>query len=57
MRATIQNESGQLVGLIDAGPKSFKTGSKGYFGVGKVSLNGHRYQCQLQMVEIKPKKG
>ena len=56
MRATIQDEAGRLIGIIDADPKSFKTGNKGFFGVAKLRLNGTRYQAQLQMVEIKPKE-
>lgn len=38
-------------------PKAFKTGSVGYFGVGKIALNGKKYQAQVQLVEIgsKPK--
>lgn len=55
MRATITNDMGQLIGLLDADPKEFKTGKSGYFGTGKVSNNGKRYQAQIQLVEIQPK--
>lgn len=64
MRATIHDDYGQVVGVLDAEPKQFKTGSKGYFGTGKVSIDGKRYQAQLQLVEVgsknnkgKPKSG
>lgn len=62
MKATITDDTGQLVGVLNADPKNFKTGSRGYFGTGKLSLNGKKYQAQLQMVEVgskpqKPKSG
>ena len=57
MRAMIQDDAGQLVGIIDIDRKDFATGSKGFFGVNKVTLNGKRYQGQVQLVEIKPKQG
>jgi len=56
MKATIQDDAGQLLGVLTADPKAFKSGNKGYFGVGKLNANGKRYQAQLQLVEIKPKK-
>lgn len=55
MRAMVQDDAGQLVGIVDMDRKDFSTGSKGYFGVAKVSVNGKRYQGQVQLVEIKPK--
>lgn len=38
--------------------KKFATGSVGYWAGQKLELNGKRYQCQFQLVEIgsKPKK-
>jgi hypothetical protein len=37
--------------------KDFKTGSKGYYGTGKMVAAGKRYQISIQVVEIgsKPK--
>lgn len=37
--------------------KDFKTGSKGYYGTGKMVAGGKRYQISIQVVEIgsKPK--
>lgn len=45
------------VGVFAVTHRDFKTGSRGYFGVGKVTIGGKKYQCQTQMVEIgsKPK--
>ena len=39
--------------------KVFKTGSKGFFGMGKIQIGEKRYQVQVQLVEIgsKPKAG
>jgi hypothetical protein len=38
--------------------KDFKTGSKGYYGTGKMVAGGKRYQISIQAVEIgsKPKE-
>jgi hypothetical protein len=38
--------------------KDFKTGSKGYYGVGKMVAGGKKYQVNIQVVEIgsKPKE-
>ncbi len=50
-------ENDKVVAMMQAPEKVFKTGSKGYFGMGKIEINGKRYQVQVQMVEIgsKPK--
>jgi len=47
----------KLVGMLMAETKAFKTGSRGFFGMGKISIGEKRYQVQVQMVEIgsKPK--
>lgn len=47
----------QIVGLLTAAEKTFKTGSRGYYGMGKLEVEGKRYQVQVQLVEIgsKPK--
>ena len=46
-----------LVGSLTAPEKLFKTGSRGYFGMGKIQIGEKRYQVQVQVVEIgsKPK--
>ena len=47
----------QKVAELAAPEKVFKTGSRGFFGMGKVVIGEKRYQVQVQMVEIgsKPK--
>jgi hypothetical protein len=54
--AELKTDSGQLVTILTVPPKEFKTGSRGFFGNGKVELDGKRYQVQIQMVEIGSKK-
>ena len=50
-------ENETVVGLMTATEKLFKTGSRGYFGMGKIQIGEKRYQVQVQLVEIgsKPK--
>lgn len=50
-------ENGEVVGMLTAAEKQFKTGSRGYFGMGKIQIGEKRYQVQVQIVEIgsKPK--
>lgn len=50
-------EGDKLVGMLPAEPKNFKTGSRGFYGMGKISIGEKRYQVQVQLVEIgsKPK--
>jgi hypothetical protein len=50
-------QDGQLVGLLTANSKEFKTGSKGFYGTDKLVIGEKRYQVQVQLVEIgsKPK--
>ena len=47
----------QAVGILTAAEKVFKTGSRGFFGMGKIQIDDKRYQVQVQLVEIgsKPK--
>jgi len=51
-------QDAQLSGITTADPKEFKTGSKGFYSMGKISIGEKRYQVQVQMVEIgsKPKE-
>ncbi len=54
----IKSPEGQSIGLLTAAPKDFKTGSHGFYGQGKLEIEGKRYQAQIQLVEIgsKPKE-
>jgi len=47
----------QSIGVLTAAEKVFKTGSRGFFGMGKLQIDDKRYQVQVQLVEIgsKPK--
>lgn len=50
-------ENEKVVGVLSAPEKQFKTGSRGYYGMGKIQIGEKRYQVQVQIVEIgsKPK--
>jgi hypothetical protein len=50
-------QDGKPVGILTAAEKVFKTGSRGFFGMGKIQIEEKRYQVQVQLVEIgsKPK--
>ena len=41
---------------FDMEEKTFKTGSVGYHGFGKIEINGVRYQANFMLVEIGSKK-
>jgi len=49
---------GAVVGMLVANEKVFSTGSRGFFGTGKLQIGEKKFQCQIQMVEIgsKPKQ-
>ena len=50
-------ENDKVVAMLPAPEKLFKTGSRGFFGMGKIQIGEKRYQVQVQLVEIgsKPK--
>ena len=50
--AELKAEDGKLLSIMTVAPKNFKTGSRGFFGNGKLELDGKRYQMQIQLVEI-----
>ena len=54
--ATIQLNGDKKNFIIDK--KDFKTGSRGYYGTGKMVAGGKKYQISIQVVEIgsKPKR-
>ena len=56
VKATIKDDLGQVLQVIELNNKTFKTGSRGYHGYGKVPVNGKRYQANLILVEIGSKK-
>lgn len=44
--------TGQVIASIPANARTFSTGSRGYGANGKIEINGKRYQCSLNLVEI-----
>ena len=40
-------QDNQAVGILMAAEKVFKTGSKGFFGVGKIQIGEKCYQTQV----------
>lgn len=48
----LKNEDGETLGKLLATEKNFASGSRGYFGQGKIEIAGKRYQTQVQLVEI-----
>ncbi len=52
--AEIRDDKGTTLGVIQLDAKNFKTGSKGYWGQGKLSgaREGERLQVQVQAVII-----
>jgi hypothetical protein len=48
---------GVLAGTIELKERTFSTGSRGYYGNGKIVIDGKRYQVGANIVEIgsKPK--
>jgi len=52
LTATIRDDNGQAIGALVLNPKTFKTGSQGYYGTAKMELAGRRYQAQVQLVAI-----
>lgn len=54
----IKDNNGKVVGMMIVNPKTFSTGSTGFFGSTKLEIEGERYQVQFQAVKIgsKPTK-
>jgi hypothetical protein len=52
--AEIKDDKGNLLGTLAVMPKDFKTGSRGYFAMGKMPglKEGERLQVQVQAVII-----
>lgn len=51
-QAVIKDGDGARLGILVLNEKTFTTGSKGYHGQAKVTIDGRRYQAQCQLVEI-----
>ena len=55
LTATIRDDNGQTVGVLVLAEKVFSSGNAGYFGQGKITIDGQRYQSQAQLVAIRAK--
>lgn len=52
MKATFKNPIGETLITLELEPKTFSTGSRGYRAQGKVTMDGKKYQLQVQAVEV-----
>ncbi len=52
LMALIKDEDGKTLGMIPLAPKTFTSGSRGFFGQCKLEVSGERYQAQVQLVAI-----
>lgn len=52
MLIEIKDVNGKVVGVMVVNPKTFSTGSTGFFGSTKLEIEGARYQVQFQAVKI-----
>lgn len=57
MKVAIKSILGEILQTLELAPKEFKTGSRGYHGQGKVTMEGKKYQLNIMAVEVgsKPK--
>lgn len=55
LTATIRDDNGQSLGVLVLKEKVFKSGKTGFHGVGKLEMEGQRYQTQAQLVAIASK--
>ena len=47
-----EEQGGKTVGVLVLADKTFASGKKGWFGQGKIEIDGVRYQAQAQLVRI-----
>jgi len=52
----IRTIDGKSLGVLILNRKEFKSGREGWFGQGKVTIDGARHQAQVQAVEIRVKE-
>jgi hypothetical protein len=50
--AKVQTDDGKTLTITDVPPKTFSTGSRGYYATKKVAIEGKNYQLNIQLVEI-----
>ena len=51
----IRTLTGETIGVLVLNTKTFSSGKVGFFGQGKMAIDGQRYQAQCQLVKIQPK--
>ena len=51
----IRTLTGETIGVLVLNTKTFSSGKVGFFGLGKMTIEGQRYQTQAQLVAIAPK--
>ena len=49
-------EKGQSIASVGISRKTFKTGSEGFFGTGKVELDGKKYRVNILFILSKEKE-
>ncbi len=52
LTVTVRSDDGTALGVLVLKAKQFKSGRVGWFGQGKVEIDGVRYQAQAQLVRI-----
>lgn len=52
MKVAVRNDIGETLIQEELKPRVFKTGSRGFYGSFKVSMDGRRYQVSVNAVEI-----
>ena len=48
----VRQVNGETVGVLVLSEKTFRSGKTGFFGQGKITHKGQRYQAQCQLVAI-----
>jgi len=52
LTAILKDDAGRTLGAVVLNPLQFSTGSMGYHGAVKMTIDGFRYQVQCQAVRI-----
>ena len=52
LTATIRDDTGKALGILVLKDKTFTSGKQGWFGNGKIEVEGVRCQAQAQLVKI-----
>lgn len=52
----ITDVNGNVIATVQAFPKNFKTGSRGYNASGKVAIEGKKHQVSCNFIEVGSKK-